>query len=278
MLFCPAELRRRYHEERVLPFIGAGVSMSLSWEDSKGNKMRGPSWEELVSQATKLLGFSDPSLARVRGTDLQILEYFKRKNNQETAKLTNWLYKYMDPPDDALKKSLIHKELVELRKCRFFYTTNFDNFIERAFTLCGRASTVVAFEAEMGIERSCEIVKFHGDLEHPGEIVLTESDFEKRFSLSTPLDHRLRSDLLGRVILFIGYSFRDPNVSYLFRLFTDQHWDQPGSLAGSRAYIAVADPSDFEIELFEARRITVIPIRRKTQTEDIGQLLNEMRG
>lgn len=276
-MICPVELRRRYREERVLPFIGAGTSMSISWTDSAGVKRRGPSWEELVSQAAQLLGFEDAALARVRGTDLQILEYFKRKNNQETAKLTNWLGKYMDPPDTALKDAPILRELAALDKCRFFYTTNFDNFLERAFALHSRSHSVIAFEAEMGIERSCEIVKFHGDLDHPSQIVLTESDYEKRLKLSTPMDHRLRADLLGRVILFLGYSFRDQNVSYLFRLFTDQHWEQANSLLGDRAYIVVSDPSDFEYELFEARRIKVIPISGKDRTGEIAQLLNEMR-
>jgi hypothetical protein len=240
-------------------------------------EVRGPSWEELVEQATKLLGFEDPALARVRGTDLQILEYFKCKNNQETAKLTNWLTKSMDPPADVLRDSPIHRALVALDKCRCFYTTNFDNFLERAFTAHGRNHTVVALEAEMGIERSCEIVKFHGDLDHPSEIVLTESDYEKRLALSTQMDHRLQADLLGRVILFIGYSFRDQNVSYLFRLFTDRNWARAGSLTGDRAYIAVADPSDFEIELFEARKIRVIPISGKRRAEDVARLLEEMR-
>jgi hypothetical protein len=251
--------------------------MSVSWSDSYGVNRKGPSWEDLVAQAAHLLGFEHPSLARVRGADLQILEYFKRKNNQETAKLTNWLGKYMDPPDDALRNAPILRELVALDKCRFFYTTNFDNFLERVFALHKRPHSVVAFEAEMGIERTCEIVKFHGDLDHPSQIVLTESDYEKRLALSTPMDHRLRADLLGRVVLFIGYSFRDPNVSYLFRLFTDQHWEQPNSLGGDRAYIAVSDPSDFEYELFEARRIRVIPISGKNRTEEMAQLLNEMR-
>lgn len=276
-MICPVELRRRYHEERVLPFIGAGSSMSVSWTDPSGTPRRGPSWEELVSQAAKLLGFEDASLARVRGTDLQILEYFKRKHSQETAKLTNWLGKHMDPPDEDLRNAPILRELAALEKCPFFYTTNFDNFLERAFALHGRSHSVVALEAQMGIERECEIIKFHGDLDHPSQIVLTESDYEKRLALSTPMDHRLKADLLGRVILFLGYSFRDQNVSYLFRLFTDQHWEQPNSLNGERAYIVVSDPSDFEYELFEARRIRVIPIKGNHRIDEIAQLLNEMR-
>lgn len=278
MQFCPEQLRDRYREGRLLPFIGAGVSMSVRWPEADGTERRGPSWGELVDQATKLLGFDAPDLARVRGTDLQILEYFKLKNGGQTAKLTNWLSRTMNAPDDALIDSPILREVVELSLCSLLYTTNFDDFLERAFRLLGRQVSVSAIEMQMGSARTgCEIVKFHGDLDHPNQIVLTESDYEKRLAFSTPMDLRLRSDLLGRVVLFLGYSFRDANVSYLFRLFTDEFFDKAGGLRGTRAYIVTPDPSDFERELFAARRIEVIPVGGITIAEDIVSLLREIR-
>lgn len=278
MEFCPDQLRERYREGRLLPFVGAGASMSVSWKDQSGETQRGPSWRELVDQATELLGFSDPDLARVRGTDLQILEYFKLKHGGQTAKLTNWLSKLMDPPVSALRDSPIHRELAKFSKCRLFYTTNFDDFLERAFEANGREVAVSAIEMQMGASREdCEIVKFHGDMSHPDQIVLTESDYEKRLAFSTPMDFRLRSDLLGRVVLFLGYSFRDSNVSYLLRLFTDDFFDKAGGLRGTRAYIVTPNPSEFERELFAARRIEVIPVDGMNIMEDTEALLREVR-
>ncbi len=277
-MLCPPELRKRYHDGRVIPFLGAGCSMSVEWTDAAQKPLRGPSWAELVEQACSILGFQDADLARIRGTDLQILEYFKRKHGQQMAKLTNWLTKLMDPPEQALLASPIHRALAALNLCRVFYTTNFDNFLERSFLLHNRRCQVIALESHMGrTPESCEIVKFHGDLDHPNQIVLTESDYERRLSLSTAMDHRLRSDLLGRVILFLGYSFRDANVSYLFRLFTDHFVNAPEALPGQRAFITVPDPSDFESELFSARSIQVIPIDGTNMTNDIVALLDEMR-
>jgi hypothetical protein len=275
---CPDNLKRRYREGRVLPFIGAGVSMGVSWEVD-GEIKRGPSWTELVDQAIKILGFEDPKLARVRGTDLQILEYFKLKQSGEMAQLTNWLSQSMHPSNEDLKSSLVHSELAKLDKCNLFYTTNYDNFLERAFGVLKKPVRVVALEEQMGgVGEISEVIKFHGDLDHPSRIVLTESDYEKRLSLSTAMDYRLRSDILGRVLLFIGYSFRDPNVSYLFRLFSDHFLDQTGSLPGTRAYIVLPDPSDFEVRLFDSRKIEIIKIDGNSISEDTGSLLKEMRG
>jgi hypothetical protein len=223
------------------------------------------------------MGFSDPALLRCRGTDQQILEYYKRKNSGQIAKLTNWLNRYMVPPDDALKDNVILRELAELSDCNLFYTTNYDDFLERSLALNGRKTSVVAVEAEMaGRGRSCEVVKFHGDWNHPDEIVLTERDYEQRLRLSRPLDLRLQADLLGRVILFLGYSFRDPNVAYLFSLFNERRGNM-GSRTGTRAYIAVSDPSDFERSLFAARGIEVIPIQGAERTKAIADLLAHIR-
>lgn len=277
MPLCPTELRNHYRAGNVIPFIGAGVSMSVDWDDH-GTKKHGPSWAELVNEAIKQLDFNPTDLARVRGTDLQILEYFGLIKANLTP-LTNWLVLNLNAPDAAISTSPIHAELAALDRCRLFYTTNFDNFLERGLRLNGRKPKVVAIEQHMGQcpADSCEVVKFHGDLNYPAEMVLSESHYEKRLKLSSPMDFRLQSDMLGRTVLFIGYSFRDPNVSYLFRLFNELFSGLPGSATGRRAFIAVPDPSDFEFKLFRQRNIEVIPVSSLDLTGDITNLLKDMR-
>lgn len=277
---CPPGLTRLYRTSRVIPFIGAGISAAVEWTDVAGDTHRGPSWSELVDEAARQLGFSEPSLARARGTDLQILEYYWARNST-FADLTAWLTS-LRPPDEALRDSVIHRALADLDKCDLFYTTNFDNYLERAFDLHNRVYRRVAIEAhlaELGGEQRCDIVKFHGDLSYPEEMVLSESHYEQRLKLRKPMDYRLRSDALARALLFLGYSFRDWNVAYLFRLVSEEFGvSLPESSDGRRGYIVVADPSDFEIRLFRARNIEVIPIGSEHREADIAQLLEEMRG
>jgi len=237
----------------------------------------GPSWSALVDQAAQELGFSDAAMLRARGTDLQILEYFRIKNHGEAAKITNWLTRTMQPPDHALRNSPIHIELAKLDKVKHVYTTNYDNFIERSLNLLGRPCKVVAVESDMAHGAELEVIKFHGDLDHPRQMVLSESDYDARLSFSTPMDFRLRSDLLNRVLLFLGYSFRDYNVSYLFRLMNEALGGVSGSMSGPRAYIVVPDPSDFEYTLFGARNIEVIPLRGANMTLDIAEVLRGLR-
>src|SRR5258706_15978350 len=105
----PDELKRLYKQRRVVPFIGAGASMSVTW-DSAGAKLRGPSWRELVDRAALEIGFKTADLLRVRGTDLQILEYYRAKKSSITP-LSVWLAPTMQPPNDALVASPIHRAL-----------------------------------------------------------------------------------------------------------------------------------------------------------------------
>lgn len=279
---CYSELREQYAEGRLIPFVGAGVSASVRWMHGEEEK-HGPTWTAMVDRAAKELGFDNPDLLRVRGENLQILEYFRIKNHGQLSKLTNWMYAEMRPPDEELLKSKIHERLAAMTKTRLIYTTNYDDFIERALLLRGRSCSPIAVEAQMGrtlAETStdhCEVVKFHGDFNFPELMVLSESHYEQRLTLSTAMDYRFRADMLGRVLLFIGYSFHDPNVSYLFRLVNEQFKTLPGSATGRRAYILYADPSDFEIQLFRARNIEVIPISGRTREDDIVGVLDAIK-
>jgi hypothetical protein len=272
----PLELRTLYRDGRLLPFIGAGVSASVEWEEAGGRK-RGPSWSELIDRAAKEMGFQSAELIRARGTDLQILEYFKLKFNGHT-RLTNWLLLNMNPPDEAIRKSAIHNELADMHKCGIVYTTNFDDFLERSFELKGRKFKAVAIEEHMRQEPdTAEVIKFHGDWNHPDRMVLTESDYERRMEFKEPMDLRLWSDLLNRSILFIGYSFRDPNIAYLFRQVRERFAKLPNTSSGRRAYIVVQDPAHFERRLFQERNIEVIPIEGRGRTEAVAELLHEIR-
>lgn len=276
---CPPDLRDHYRTGRLIPFLGAGVSASVIW-NADGACRRPPTWRELVDHAAYEMGFSDPDLLRVRGSDLQILEYFVALKGGRDE-LVNWLVTALDVPDEALISSEIHKALASCARFRLIYTTNYDDLVERALRLHGRNYVALArerdfpaaFEASLGDGDVCQVVKFHGDLSARDTMVLTESDYQKRLKLDTEMDLRLRSDLLGRAVLFLGYSFRDANVSYIFKLVQDAFALLPDSHYGRRAFITIPDPSHFERRLFEQRGIDVIPIDSARPAEAIAELL-----
>ncbi|KIU51979.1 MULTISPECIES: SIR2 family protein [Bradyrhizobium] len=249
--------------------------MSVSWD---GGRKCGPSWSAMVDQAAILLGCTDANLLRMRGSDLQILEYFKILKN-DLAPLTNWLaLQFFEASDDDILASPIHSELVQLQRCSFFYTTNYDDFIERALTKSGRAAHIVSGEHTIAHDRSLvEVVKFHGDFNNPKEMVVSESQYMERMRLESPMDFKLRADILGRAVLFIGYSFRDPNVNYVFHIVNRLFANLPHSPTGRRAYIILPEPSEFERRLFNERNIDVIPVAADNIAANVAAVLREMR-
>jgi hypothetical protein len=272
---CPVELRQLYRDNRVIPFIGAGASMAVSWKRN-GETERGPSWNELVDHSCHILGIGRPELLRLRGNDLQILEYYRALKGG-FAELTNWLsIKFSHAEDADILACPIHRALVRLDRCQIFYTTNYDNFIERALRAQKRETQVTTSEMSINHRRVVEVVKFHGDFNDPDNMVLSESQYLNRMRFETPMDFKLRSDILGRAVLFVGYSFRDPNVNYLFHLVKLLFQTLPDSYSGRRAYIALPDPSEFERRLFHMRNIEVIALPSMEITTSVAQLLQEM--
>jgi len=275
---CPPDLRRLYRDDRVIPFVGAGASMAVTWT-RKGQPARGPSWRDLVDHACEILEIKQPELLRIRGSDLQILEYFHALKGG-FAPLTNWLSSEFSHAEDAdILSCPIHRSLVQLDRCRIYYTTNYDNFIERALCAAGRETQVTSSELNINHCRSVdEVVKFHGDFNDPDNMVFSESQYLKRMRFENAMDFKLRSDILGRAVLFIGYSFNDPNVNYLFHVVNQLFSRLPDSYSGRRAYIALPEPSEFERRLFHMRNIEVIPISSAEPASAVAGLLDDMRG
>lgn len=273
---CPNDLKRLYRDRRVIPFIGAGASRSVTWGSPESR--HGPTWEEMVNEATRLLGASDPELLRLRGSDLQILEYLKIVKGG-LALLTNWLTReFAAATDDDILASPIHSELVQLSLCSLFYTTNYDDFVERALRRAARKPHIISSEHNISHDRTAtEVVKFHGDFNSPDQMVLSESHYMDRMRLESPMDFKLRADILGRAVLFVGYSFRDPNVDYIFHIVNRLFKNLPDSYSGRRAYIILPEPSEFERRLFHARNIEVIPVGARAISEDVAAVLRDMR-
>jgi hypothetical protein len=124
-------------------------------------------------------------------------------------------------------------------------------------------------------------VKFHGDFEDDGSIVLTESSHFERLQLEGPLDLRLRADLLGRVALFIGYSVSDVAVRYLIyrlhKLWSGSAYAQ----ARPRAYVFLGRNNPVQARVLSSWGI--VPLF--SEEDDIGkglrrfleELLREVR-
>jgi hypothetical protein len=234
-------------ERRAILFVGAGVSMNLGL----------PSFQQLVSQIGKQLGF-DSDIFHTLGDYLSLAEYYELERGG-IGELRSWMDTTWHPATLDIRTSKVHELIVAL-SFPIIYTTNYDRWLEEAFKANSKAFSKVSSVGDLAKPRGgeTEIVKFHGDFNNDDSIVLTESSYFSRMSFETPLDIKLRSDSLGRPLLFIGYSLGDMNMRYL--LYKLHHLWEASSQKSHRpkSYILMTRTNPIQEKILEARGIEPI--------------------
>jgi hypothetical protein len=92
-------------------------------------------------------------------------------------------------------------------------TTNFDELYEKSAKVAytPQPPDVLPWERH---RRRPWLLKMHGSVGHPGELVVTAGQLA-RFNTESPLASVVQAQLLIRDVLFVGYSLQDPNVVHL---------------------------------------------------------------
>jgi len=204
-----AEIAKKAKEDKLVLFIGAGLSKNVDM----------PSWGGLIDKLGENLGYekgmfsltgNDDYLAlaeyyqEVKGNGMeQVIDYFKEANSAQV--------------NNQLQASNIYKNVTKIPVHRI-YTTNYEHLIENAYSIHTdkQVKTVYDLQTYNQEKADVEVIKLHGDVDKPETIVLTQNSYFERYDMETPLDILLRNDLLDKTFLFIGYSFRDVNVQYMF--------------------------------------------------------------
>ncbi|TQJ31473.1 SIR2 family protein [Microbacterium sp. SLBN-146] len=221
MISLPDDLVTLAAERRLIPFVGAGFSASLGL----------PSWERLLEQVCEhtdgVVSFEELKEA-TNGDYLQIAEYLYLRHDRQIGPIRHQIETSFASSAADPTRSGAHIELVNLDAGQI-YTTNYDDMIERLFRSLGKSVTPVVLPKDVALadpDRT-QVVKYHGDLKHERTLVLTESAYYKRLDFESPMDLKFRSDLLGKSVLFMGYSFRDVNIRIIWFKLMEMMRDVP---------------------------------------------------
>lgn len=95
------------------------------------------------------------------------------------------------------------------------FTTNFDTLIEDCLDVNGIEYNAVSCNDELKYcfeaKSKKDIIKIHGDI-NSEDIIITKNDYEDFAENNRLFVRRLEQDLLTKSLLFIGYSYNDPNI------------------------------------------------------------------
>lgn len=98
------------------------------------------------------------------------------------------------------------------------WTTNYDDLLERSFEEAGRYPDVKRRPTSLPLTRQgrdVAIYKMHGDTTEPESAVITKDDYESYNEKRQLFLTTLQADLATKTFLFLGFSFSDPNLSYV---------------------------------------------------------------
>lgn len=199
-------LKKAYRDEKLMLFLGAGISTILDL----------PNWGDLINLLAEDCDY-DPSIFKILADNnaLILAEFYYIKHYKKFGTLRTKLDQKWHTADSMakLKTSKFH-EILATKNFQLIYTTNYDQWIEKAFDLYNEpfhkiTDVLHISDAKKNVP---QIVKFHGDFTDDNSIVLNESSYYRRMKFEDPIDIKFKSDLLNHSVLFMGYSLSDMNI------------------------------------------------------------------
>jgi len=241
------ELLDAHRTGKLMLFVGAGVSANLGL----------PGWGALIDHIAKDLGY-DPKIFSTYGSPLALAEYYKKKRGA-LGPLRSWMDREWHKSTTDISKSDIHRLITQGNFSRI-YTTNYDRWLELAHDEFNVKYDKVASVADLTsiTDGRRQIIKFHGDFDSDDSIVLDETSYFQRLDFETPLDIKLRNDVLGSSVLFIGYSLSDINIRLLFYRLTEMWRRTTLPSARPKSYIFMNRPNPVAQEVLSHWGIQMI--------------------
>jgi hypothetical protein len=221
----PGGLQRSLFEGHWLPIVGAGLSATAVTEDRRSP----PRWAELGAALEQ-----DVAGTPVNPIDA-ISEYADLYGRSAlVGRLSELLLV------DVVEPSEVHLAFASL-PFDIVVTTNVDFLLEAAYERRRRPCVPLLGESQLSLARRPEatyLLKFHGDLRHPDELVMTEEDYDGFLRRKPLLATYLSWWLLTREPVLIGYSLDDGDLRDVLALLRERL----GRLARAAWVLLPTDP------------------------------------
>ena len=223
-------IQRASRENRLVIFVGAGVSMNSSV----------PSWNQLTNRMKAELPneFSEETDA------LKIAQIYKDSRGHK---------EYMDKVKDILlyNKAVsnpLHKSILALNPCHII-TTNYDDLIEQELSKDFLQYHIIREDKDIPqMTYPNTLVKMHGDYV-TDNIVLTEDDYYN-YKENFPLTRAFVLSLFAsKLILFVGFSFADLNLKFIFNELKNILSDKM-----QRPYLLSCDEPSYATKLYFVKK------------------------
>jgi hypothetical protein len=250
-------LERQLRAGRIVPFVGAGISMQVGL----------PSWPRLVERlyaaAIPPAGAHDlldaaggPGPQQMPDDLLLATDLCKRLlGNQFHAEIKR-AFTLSPAQVSAIRHSDTFRHLARL-PCTYWLTTNYDLVLEVALKAHRKPTRADSFSwsDESAVnrfimrrherEKTPAVIHVHGRLDRPEDIVLTEADYQQRYWWSGTERVRLTTALATYSALFLGTSLTDEDLKTVLREIKGRFRFEGGQHFWLRS-VETPDPDNWE--------------------------------
>jgi len=193
------ELARHALADRMVPFMGAGVSMSAG----------SPSWSQLLVKLAERITLDEATreaLFNGRLGELDQATYLAGRFAEAGLDFRGTVAELVERPRYGLAPALLAATADEQA-----ITLNYDTLFERASTAAGRSRRVLTGgdAPDPAPDTDRWLLKLHGSADRPESIVLTRDDYLGFASDRSALSAIVKANLVTRHLLFVGFGLAD---------------------------------------------------------------------
>lgn len=191
------------HQSTVSVFIGAGASKGAGYV----------SWKELLKDIA-----DDLQLIIDKEDDLiSIAQYHVNEFNRNKINET-----IVGEFTRNTQETENHRILTRL-PIQTIWTTNYDKIIEDTYRKYRKNPDIKITTESIPTNlpnRDVIVYKIHGDVSDVNSAIITKDDYDMFDSTRGLFVEALKGELATKTFMFIGYSFNDPNLSYIISKLT----------------------------------------------------------
>lgn len=190
-------LREAMLNKKLVVFVGSGTSLDAGM----------PSWSGAVKNIANKLGIPENEIDNLKIPQF----YYNSRGKKEYVELMRKIFRF----NDDLDVQEIHRNIIKMN-AKTIITTNYDCLLEKAAAENSEFIQVISQDRDLPYKTAGkELIKMHGDFEH-NNFVLKEDDYLHYTNNFKLIEAYVKSLLATNVILFVGYSFNDPDVKQIF--------------------------------------------------------------
>ncbi|KKB46310.1 hypothetical protein HMPREF1212_03804 [Parabacteroides sp. HGS0025] len=185
-------------DNNVAIFAGAGLSKAAGYVN----------WKELLEEIAEDVGLK----IELEEDLISLAQYHVNQNNRHKIN-----QKILDEFVEGSNPTENHVILSRL-PIATYWTTNYDKLLEDSLAKNHKRYDVKIRETDFHHSihrRDAVIYKMHGDVSNPSEAVITKEDYERYYLYHNSFLTALNGDLTTKTFLFLGFSFTDPNITYI---------------------------------------------------------------